>query len=90
MERTYNNGTEKVNRRKQKWRMVEDHRNLYQVTTEDSFPLPLITDLLDSLGLAKFFSTLDCAMGYYHIPLKAEDHLKTAFSTPKGHFEGKK
>lgn len=71
---------------KQKWRMVVDYRNLNQVTIGDSFPLPLITDIVDSLGSAKFFSTLDCAMGYYQIPLNPEDQPKTAFSTHRGHF----
>ena len=71
---------------KQNWRMVVDYRNLNQVTIGDSFPLPLITDIVDSLGSAKFFSTLDCAMGYYQIPLNPDSQSKTAFSTHKSHF----
>jgi hypothetical protein len=71
---------------KQKWRMVVDYRNLNQVTIGDNFPLPLIAGIVDSLGSAKFFSTLDCAMGYYQIPLNPEDQPKIAFSTHKGNF----
>jgi hypothetical protein len=64
--------------------MFEDYQNLNHIPIGDSFSLPLITDLLDSLGQAIFFSTLDCTVGYYQIPLNP-DQPKTAFSTPKGY-----
>jgi len=76
---------------KQKLRMVVDFRRLNDLTIEDSFPisypLPNITDILDLLGNAKYFSTLDLASGYHQIAMNEKDKNKTAFSTPYGHYE---
>jgi len=46
---------------KQKLRIVIDFRKLNDLTIEDSFPLSNITNILDQLGNAKYFSTLDLA-----------------------------
>ena len=53
------------------------------------FPIPNITDVLDSLGKSKYFSTIDCANGFWQIPVREEDRPKTAFNTEYGHFECK-
>ena len=66
-----------------------DFRKLNDVTVGDSFPIPVISDVLDSLGKAKYFSTVDCASGFWQIPIRAEDRPKTAFSTENGHYEYK-
>jgi hypothetical protein len=42
---------------------------------------------LDKLGRARHFSALDCASGYWQVPLAEEDRPKTAFSTPTCHYE---
>jgi len=42
---------------------------------------------LDKLGRALYFSALDCASGYWQVPLAEEDRAKTAFSTPTSHYE---
>jgi len=72
---------------KQKLRIVIDFRELNDLTIGDFFPLPNITDILDQLGNAKYFSTLDLASGYHQISMHDEHKNKTAFSTPYGHFE---
>ena len=64
-------------------------RKLNDVTIGDSFPIPFISDVLNSLGNSKYFSTVDCASGFWPIPLRVEDRPKTAFSTNYGHFEYK-
>ena len=51
----------KLDSGKTKWRVVVDFRKLNDVTVGDSFPIPVITDELDSLGKSKYFSTVDCA-----------------------------
>jgi len=72
---------------KEKWRLVVDFRRLNEVTVGDSYPLPLITDILGALGKARYYTTLDLASGFNQVPLREEDRQKTAFSTPGGHFE---
>lgn len=44
---------------KPKLRVVIDFRKLNDLTIGDSFPLPNITDILDQLGNAKYFTMLD-------------------------------
>ncbi|MCI0564136.1 MAG: reverse transcriptase domain-containing protein, partial [Nitrososphaera sp.] len=72
---------------KTKMRVVVDFRKVNDITVGDSFPLPNITEILDQLGKAKYFSTLDLASGFHQIPMEEEDKCKTAFSTPHGHYE---
>ena len=74
---------------KTKWSVVVDFRKLNDVTVGDSFPIPNITDVLDSLGKSEYFSNIDCAKGFWQIPFREEDRPKTAFSTEYGHFEYK-
>lgn len=68
-------------------RMCVDFRSLNNFTIKNKFPLPLIDEILDSLGEGKVFSKLDLMSGYYQIRLKADDTYKTAFSTSTNHYE---
>ena len=64
-----------------------DYRGLNAVTKLDKFPLPRIDVLLDQLGRARCFSTLDLAAGYWQIRVDKESKEKTAFMTQGGLFE---
>lgn len=68
-------------------RLVIDYRRLNKITIKDNFPLPIIDSLLDSLGGAKIFTTLDAASGYHQIPMHKDSMAKTGFITPQGTFE---
>lgn len=70
-----------------KWRMVIDYRGLNDLIVTDKYPLPSIEHILDQLGEAKYFTTLDLASGFHQIEINPDDRAKTAFSIPGGHFE---
>ena len=63
-----------------------DYRLLNSVTKLDAYPLPRIDDLLDQLGSARYFTTLDLAAGYWQIRVTESSIEKTAFITPQGLF----
>ena len=68
-------------------RFCVDYCHLNSVTKSENFPLPRIDDLLDQLGKARIFSTLDLASGYWQIRVHPDSREKTAFITPQGLFE---
>jgi hypothetical protein len=50
----------------------------------------MISEILDTLGNSKYFSTIDCASGFLQIPVKLEDRPKTSFSDAYEHYEYKR
>ncbi|XP_053686416.1 uncharacterized protein LOC128735958 [Sabethes cyaneus] len=72
---------------KKKFRLVIDYRKLNEKTINDKYPIPEITDILDKLGKAKYFSTIDLVSGFHQIQLAKEDTEKTAFSVNGGKYE---
>jgi hypothetical protein len=69
-----------------KFRLVVDYRKRNEKTVGNAYPLPDITENLDQLGQAKYFSYLDLAMGYHQIDKNPHDRDETAFSTKEGHW----
>jgi len=68
-------------------RMVVDYRRLNDITVKNNYPLPLIDELFDQLGQAKYFSSMDMVSGYWQQRIAEKDIEKTAFTTKFGHFE---
>ena len=68
-------------------RMCIDYRELNKVTQKNKYPMPRIDDLMDKLGGAKYFSSLDLTSGYHQLGLQASDWPKTTFNTHVGKFE---
>ena len=83
----YNSPLWIVPKKGNKLRMVIDYSRINEDTDQDAYPLPMIDDILDHLGKAKFFSAFDLSAGFHQIPMKEEDKKYTAFSTTQGHFE---
>jgi len=72
---------------KQKWRIVVDYRKINEKTISDRYPIPNINDILDKLGRAQYFSTLDLASGFHQIEMEETSIGKTAFNVENGHYE---
>ena len=68
-------------------RMCIDYRPVNAVTQKDVYPLPRTSEVLDTLGKAKYFSKLDLKAGYWQIAMEPSDRHKTAFTTRQGLFE---
>ena len=68
-------------------RFCVDFRKLNQITKKNSYPLPLIDDILALLGKAKFFTSLDLKSGHWQVAMDEKDKEKTAFACHKGLFE---
>ena len=68
-------------------RFCVDFRKLNQITKKNSYPLPLIDDILALLGKAKFFTSLDLKSGYWQVLMDDLDKEKTAFACHRGLFE---
>ncbi|KAG1418570.1 hypothetical protein G6F58_005022 [Rhizopus delemar] len=73
-----------VKKKNGEYRMVIDYRKLNTVTKKDSYPLPRIDDLLDTLGKAKIFSALDMRAGFHQVPVEESSKEYTAFTTKFG------
>lgn len=67
-------------------RFCIDYRKLNKLKLRDTYPLTRIDECLDSLGYAKFFTTLDCNNGYWKIPILPRDQDKTTFTCHSGTF----
>lgn len=62
--------------------MIIDYPALNERTAGGAYPLPNITDILDQLRGAKYFSIMDFAQGFHKIPMDADSIEKIAFTTP--------
>jgi hypothetical protein len=70
-----------------KLRPCQDYRYLNEFTKPNTYPLPLISDLMIMLKGSKFFTKLDIRWGYNNVRIKEGDEWKAAFITNKGLFE---
>lgn len=68
-------------------RLCVDYRGLNKITIKNRHPLPLISESLERLAQAKFYTKLDVREAYHRIRIKEGDEWKTAFRTRYGHFE---
>ena len=69
------------------FRFCVDFRRFNQRLVQDQYPLPLISDIHNSLGGSNYFSTIDMKSGYWQIPLHEDDKHKTAFVVPFGTYQ---
>jgi hypothetical protein len=65
----------------------QDYQYLNDWTVKNSYPLPLILEIIDKLKGAKFFTKLDVHWGYNNVRIRKGDEWKAAFKTNKGLFK---
>jgi len=70
-----------------KKRMVQDYRYLNECTIKNNYLLPLISDILENIGIKKVFIKMDFRWGYNDVRIKEGDEWKAAFTTSEGSFE---
>lgn len=70
-------------------RLCVDYRRLNNITIKNRYPLPLISDLLDRLRHARYFTKIDLRGAYNLLRIAEGDEWKTAFRTRYGLFEYK-
>ena len=63
------------------------HGLLYKQMVKNNYLLPLITDLVDTMGDKKLFTKMDLQWGYNNVCIKEGDKWKVAFTTHVGSFE---
>lgn len=68
-------------------RLCMDYRALNAVTVKNRYPLPLISETLDRLSKAKYFTKLDVIAAFNRIRIAKGDEWKSAFRTRYGLFE---
>jgi len=68
-------------------RMVMDYRRLNKQMVKNNYLLPLITDLVDSMGNKRIFTKMDLRWGYNNVRIKEGDKWKAVFTTHVGSYE---
>ena len=53
--------------------MVQDYRYVNKGTIKNSYPLSLISELIDSMGTKKVFTKMDLRWGYNNVQIKEGD-----------------
>jgi hypothetical protein len=76
-----------VSKKDGKLRPCQDYRYLNDWTVKNSYPLPLISEIMDKLKGAKYFTKLDMRWGYNNVQIRKGDEWKAAFKMNKGLFE---
>jgi len=76
-----------VGKKDRKKQMVQNYRYLNEWTVKNNYPLPLISDILENIGMKKIFTKMDLQWGYNNMRIKEGDEWKVAFTTLEGSFK---
>jgi hypothetical protein len=77
-----------VRKKSGKLRLCVDYRKLNEHTVKDSYALPRIEEVLDSLHGARYFTTIDMKSGYYQVEMEESHKERTSFTMgPLGFYE---
>ena len=76
-----------VEKKDGKKQMVQDYQYLNEWTIKNNYPLPLISDVLENIGMKKVFTKIDLRWGYNNVRIKEGDEWKVVFTILEGSFE---
>ena len=61
--------------------MVQNYRYLNEWTVKNNYSLPLISDIVENIGIKKVFTKIGLQWGYNNIQMKERDEWKMGFIT---------
>src|SRR6266436_2439844 len=67
--------------------LIQDYWKLNKIMVKNSYPLPLISNILTCLHNTKFFTVLNLQWGFNNVWIKEGDEWKAAFQTNRGLFK---
>jgi len=76
-----------VKKKDQSYRFCVDYRKVNAVSKRDAFPVPNITDALDSLQGQRWFASCDLLSGYWQLPMSDRAKERSAFCTKRGLYQ---
>src|SRR6202789_4034912 len=68
-------------------RLCVDYRGLNRISKKDRYPLPLLSDLLDTPKKARCYTKIDLRHAYHLVRIADGEEWKTTFRTRYGSFE---
>lgn len=71
------------------YRLVTNFKDLNAVTVRDTWPLPNVVDVIESLAGAKWFSVIDLLKAFQQIAVEEESIPKLTIATPWGNYSYK-
>ncbi|KAH0482687.1 MAG: hypothetical protein KVP17_002622, partial [Porospora cf. gigantea B] len=69
------------------WRVAIDYREVNKRIKSDTYPLPLMEEILRETAGHKHYIGLDLQWGFWNMPLEEESREVTAFTTHRGLFQ---
>ena len=76
-----------VGKKDGKKKMIQDYQYLNEWMIKNSYPLPLISDIMENISTKKVFTKLALQWGYNNIWINKKDEWKVVFMTLEGLFE---
>lgn len=67
-------------------RVCVDPRPLNKALKRETYPMPILDEILPDLSQAKVFTTVDLRSGFWHCVLDEESSMLTTFNTPYGRY----
>lgn len=76
-----------VNKKDESWRICIDYRKQNEATVKNRFPIPLMDELLNELGVQPYFRSWTCDMGTIKFGCTHRTFIRHFFRTHQAHFE---